>query len=183
MQSGAWLINTARGPVVDNRALKHAIVDGHLGAVALDVWEDEPTPDPALIQQVDFATPHIAGHSREGRLRGTAMVAAAAADFFGVDSNWQWCDALPAAPEAATESDPVAAVLAAYDPRADDARLRNLLKIPLCERPRAFDRIRGACPPRREFGFHRVDGDAPAVVQATGLGVPDAADAGAKQRS
>ena len=41
---------------------------------ALDVWQEEPAFSTALLAQVDLATPHIAGHSYEGKLNGTLLV-------------------------------------------------------------------------------------------------------------
>src|SRR5690606_28299706 len=42
--------------------------------VALDVWETEPLVDPALAARCRLATPHIAGYSLDGKLRGTAQI-------------------------------------------------------------------------------------------------------------
>ena len=77
MRPGAWLINAARGPVVDGPAVLAARRSGRLGALVLDCWPGEPAPDLALVAAADVATPHIAGYSAEGKLNGTAMLAAA----------------------------------------------------------------------------------------------------------
>ncbi len=174
--AGSVLLNAARGGVVDEDALATRLDDGPDLVTAFDTWAGEPAIDAALLPRIDLATPHIAGHTVEGRLRGTAIVATAAASTFGVANGWDWRGELPPAPSASNGPDPVDAVLAAWDPRADDARLRGLLRQPPDERARAFDRIRAACPQRREFASFRVDGNAPAAIQATGLGMPDPAD-------
>jgi len=68
------LINASRGGVIDNRALLAHLKSGAELKVALDVWEGEPEINLDLLRQVNIATPHIAGYSLEGRLRGTQMV-------------------------------------------------------------------------------------------------------------
>ena len=177
LPAGAVLLDVARGGVVDERALAERLDEGPPLAVAVDTWDGEPDISAHLLARVDIGTPHIAGHSREGRLRGTAMVARAASAHFGVPLEWDWRAELPPGPELAPFDDPVAAVLAAYDPRNDDARLRTLLQLAPAERPGSFDGVRGACPRRREFAFHAVPANAPPAVIAAGFGVADPADA------
>lgn len=64
MQLGATLVNIARGGVVDETALAHALHSGHLGAAALDVFEGEPAVNPALLAAPRLVlTPHIASSS------------------------------------------------------------------------------------------------------------------------
>lgn len=176
LPTGAVLLNAARGGVVDEDALATRLDDGPELAAAIDTWAGEPGIDADLLTRVAIATPHIAGHSREGRLRATAMVARAAAEQEGVACDWDWRDELAAPPALERIDDPSRAVLAAYDPRGDDARLRELLRLPADRRATAFERIRADCGGRRELGFHRVPGDTAAAVAATGLGQPDPAD-------
>lgn len=68
MKQGAYLINTARGPVVDEVALVYALKTGKIAGAALDVWENEPNPRPELIEMENvILTPHIASATFEAR--------------------------------------------------------------------------------------------------------------------
>jgi glyoxylate reductase len=69
MKSSAILINTARGPVVDQAALYEALRDRHIAGAALDVTDPEPLPRDSPLLQLDnlVIAPHIASASRETR--------------------------------------------------------------------------------------------------------------------
>jgi erythronate-4-phosphate dehydrogenase len=71
---GAILINAARGGVVDEAALLACLQQRADLLVVIDAWVNEPRPNPALIAAVDIATPHVAGHSRDAKRRGTIML-------------------------------------------------------------------------------------------------------------
>ena len=74
MKIGAWLVNSSRGAAVSNKDLLAAYRNGRVGACALDVWEGEPAPMASLLDAVDLATPHIAGYSFDGKVRGMEML-------------------------------------------------------------------------------------------------------------
>ena len=67
MKRGAYLINTARGGLIDEAALEHALESGHLAAAALDAFENEPMPagHPLLRLKNIVLTPHIAAGTRD----------------------------------------------------------------------------------------------------------------------
>lgn len=68
MKKGAYLVNTARGPVVNERDLVEALRSGHLGGAALDVFDNEPNISPELYDMENvITTPHIASATREAR--------------------------------------------------------------------------------------------------------------------
>jgi glyoxylate reductase len=68
MKKGALLINTARGPIVDEASLVHALEAGHLGGAALDVYEAEPAVHRGLLQRDDVVLlPHLGSATWEAR--------------------------------------------------------------------------------------------------------------------
>lgn len=81
-KKGIRIINTARGDLIDEKALADAIEAGRVGGAALDVFEVEPPKDPRLqmLPQV-VATPHIAASTREGQELVGMETAAALRDF------------------------------------------------------------------------------------------------------
>ena len=68
MQPAAVLVNTSRGPVVDEDALVQALRAGTIAGAALDVFEDEPTVHPGLLEPDNVVlTPHLGSATHEAR--------------------------------------------------------------------------------------------------------------------
>lgn len=87
MKRGAYLVNTARGPVVNEHDLVEALRSGHLGGAALDVYENEPNITPELIGMENVVlTPHIASATQEAREKMGEMAVGAILDTFSEKS-------------------------------------------------------------------------------------------------
>ncbi len=150
------LINSARGEVVDNYALKQSLIKKKIKTAVLDVWENEPVIDRELLGYVAIGTPHIAGYSRDGKANGTAMSVRALSRFFKLGlEDWYPEDVeKPAQSEIAVNDNALSeviekAILFSYDVENDDRDLRREVK--------DFERLRGDYPVRREFHNYNMN--------------------------
>ena len=158
LRPGTVLINACRGPVIDNQALCQVLEErGDLLAV-LDVWEGEPLVDPELAQRVEIATPHIAGHSYDGKVRGTAMIYDALCRHLQVERDRQLEALIPDSTRQIidlNERDGIQSCLdlvrKVYRIEEDDVNLRSALQHPKEHRIAAFDQLRKHYRLRREF--------------------------------
>jgi (S)-sulfolactate dehydrogenase len=85
MKKGACLINTARGGIVDEKALVERLRSGHLGGAAIDVFEGEPAKDLSRFSGIEnlILTPHVAGVTHESNERVSQMIADEVNRFLG----------------------------------------------------------------------------------------------------
>ena len=165
MAPSSVLINTSRGSVLDNRALLHALDQNRLKGTVLDVWEDEPWINWELAKRVTIATPHIAGHSFDGKVNGTTMIYHAMCRYFGIMPTWQApdndrrpADLMPIVDGRGYDLQRLVLQCATrlYDLQGDDALMRSVCTLPVAERSAGFDRLRKSYPIRREFGASPV---------------------------
>lgn len=151
MKRGAVFINASRGKVLDSDALLHARSNGNVSHAVLDVWDPEPVIRADVLAAATIGTPHIAGHSFEGKLNGTVQVYHEACNFFGIAPAWDLAPLLPAVevPELTIDSirksdlEVLAeAVAAVYDIGADQLTAEDIER---------FDKLRSHYRVRREF--------------------------------
>ena len=181
-RKGLIFINAARGPVVESPALLSTLDSGQVSHVVLDTWEGEPVYRTDMLARVDIGTPHIAGHSFEGKVMGTVMVYREACRFLGVPATWSHEPLMPPTlvPEitvdATGRTDEAVlreVVLKLYDIEADDGRMRDTAVADDKIRAKSFDRLRKDYPERREFQYttvHLKNGTTALKAKFAGLG-------------
>ncbi len=84
MKKGAWIINAARGELIEPNALIKALDSGHLAGAAMDVYAIEPPAknDPLIHHPKILATPHLAASTDEAQIRVSTLLAEQAIGFF-----------------------------------------------------------------------------------------------------
>ncbi|MCT7359584.1 4-phosphoerythronate dehydrogenase PdxB [Thalassolituus pacificus] len=163
MKPDASLINAGRGAVVDNAALLAHMQKNRDFEAILDVWENEPELDLQLMQRCLLATPHIAGYSLDGKMRGTEYVYQGLCEFFGLPVRRKLAQFLPEpGVKRVNFSDQVpvyqalrTAIRACYEIRVDDGVMRTAMK--RSDNLKAtFDQMRKNYPLRRDIPTLRV---------------------------
>ena len=182
LKGGCVFVNASRGGVVDGEALKAAIQSGRLRAVVLDVWENEPNIDTALLEMVDIGTPHIAGYSLDGKIDGMIMIYNSVCEYFGTEPEFSAGDFLPEpevkiielSQDSGNQQDALLeTVRKVYSIERDDRVLREILSEPAENRGRFFDKLRKNYPVRREFQNTEVivgDTDSSLANKLKGIG-------------
>ena len=181
MKAGSVLLNTSRGAVVETKSLIDALASKHLSAALLDVWEGEPEISLELLSRTMVGTPHIAGHSLDGKLNGCRIIYEEAARFLHATPAWQYGAPMTAdearivvAAEPEGEWDVIHfAVQQAYDIESDDRLLRKINEMGKHDRRAYFMNLRSEYRIRREFFNRTVElgpHQAAAVPTLEGLG-------------
>ncbi|MGH8624668.1 MAG: 4-phosphoerythronate dehydrogenase [Gammaproteobacteria bacterium] len=164
LSQDALLINTARGGIVDEKALTRWLQQHPEGGAVVDCWQDEPFIDEHLLRQVSLGTAHIAGYTEDAKRAATEMLFQAVCAHLNVQarsvrSRTVGASAPPAIEIGSDVDDSQAlraAVFRCYDVRADAHALRAFSGQPSAQRAKAFDDLRAEYRPRREFSAYRV---------------------------
>ena len=123
LTSHQLLINASRGAVIDNHALLGYLQKPNAARIILDVFENEPNPPIELLDGCLLATPHIAGHTLEGKLRGSWMIYQAFCHAFALKLNKTESELYPAYNQITLANDNlVEKLLAIYDIQAESNR-------------------------------------------------------------
>lgn len=168
------LINACRGEVVDNKAALKLFQHGRKLNLVLDVWENEPNILLELVPHVALATAHIAGHTIEGKARGTEMLYNALCSMLQKPVNLSLEKLLPSPQQSVLllnrKKDPInsikSLILSVYDIRNDDKLFKATVS-----RPGQFSYIRKHYAVRREFAAFQVQSPEENIIKmAYGLG-------------
>jgi len=172
LKKPVFLINTARGSIIDSKALEKVIKNKQVIDCALDCWENEPDINQNLLESSLITTPHIAGYSSDGKANATRMILEQLNTFFDLN--------LPKfSPSLPTPEEPIlkihknsphklaSALLYAYDPVKESEYLKK--------NPDKFEEYRGNYQLRREYKAFRIlnlnDSDAE-ILRAFGFQTP-----------
>lgn len=160
MRDGALLINTSRGKVVDEEQLCETAPD-KLGGIVIDVWETEPAVNSDLLELADIATPHIAGYSYDGKIKGTRMIHDSACAFFFRDKVWDENAIVKKLSgekiDIIKSKNPVFnAVQKAYSITEDDKVFRKIIELEDNKKAGYFDTLRKNYPKRLEFSHFKI---------------------------
>jgi len=156
------LINASRGEVIDNQALLKRAQQNNCPELILDVWENEPDIKKELLPYVMLATPHIAGYSLDGKVRGTEMLYQALCDHLNQKVEHKSTDFVAKAIISNVKvnqplNQPLLKQLMhlIYDVRRDDALFRQMI-----DQDDGFDIMRKTYSERRELSTLFIDAPA-----------------------
>lgn len=168
------LINAGRGEVLDNQAALELFKQGKSLNLVLDVWENEPNINLELLPHLMFATAHIAGHTIEGKVRGTEMLYQQVCERLERPCNLSLNNFIAQPEQSIVSADTSLSshsqiadlVFQVYDVRQDDLDFRARVT-----KPGQFEYIRKHYAIRREFAAMQVNaGNSVASEAIYGLG-------------
>ncbi len=158
-----FIINAARGGVVDNPALKSALRTGKIAGAVIDCWENELNIDTELLEMVDIATPHIAGYSADGKWTATKMSLENLNEFFKLGIHPMKLASLPQPENPVINLKDIEpdkqlahAVWQTYNPMIETENLKA--------NPEKFYWFRSNYPLRREYYTYEVKNANPEII-------------------
>ncbi len=180
VKEGSWLIQSSRGGTVDEKAAVAARREGLLGALVLDVFENEPMPDLEAVNTADLATGHIAGYSRDAKRNGVLMIRDA------LLRHWNRTESTGAShpdtlgsvtiPDTARRSPHMldGLIQQVMDIRADDARFRLAMRS--VDKATAFHSYRASYPDRFSWSRYTAEASGESLRLCSALGFATRAD-------
>lgn len=155
LKKQALFIHTSRGWVADEKPLLKRMKEKSIIA-AIDVFENEPLVDPAMVRSAIISTPHIAGYSRDGKLKGSLKMAEEFEKFTGLEPDMtpyhqELASYNPLPEKDFTDYDKLFVLLKHHRKLdVDHQNFLDTLSLPKDKRAKSFDRLRKEYPVRRE---------------------------------
>ncbi|WP_100642882.1 4-phosphoerythronate dehydrogenase [Alteromonas facilis] len=156
------IINACRGGVLDECAYADLSLQQKMPHLVLDAWKDEPHINLDMSTLCDIATPHIAGHTLEGKSRGTVMVYNWLCQQLGRQPILTLEDLLPPLDARTLTSDMLSddgliqsLIFSLYDSQQDDRIFRRAMA-QSDDIGMTFTQLRKNYPQRREFAFQTL---------------------------
>jgi len=163
-KEGTIFINSARGIVADEIELVKAKKKGIISHIVLDVWKNEPEINFKLLDHIDIATPHIAGHSYDGKALGSFMILKSFCNFFKVETIINIDQTLEEEQNQIQisctgniEQDLYKAISSIYNVDIDDTNLKKITSID--DKISYFTSLRNNYWKRREFSNTKINCD------------------------
>lgn len=147
------ILNTARGGVIDEKALREAKAKGNIDSIIIDTWENEPHLNVATAEQAFIKTPHIAGYSEQAKNNATEIVVNAMLNHFELQQagNPEKQDQRIVKKDIAA-FDSLSSLLTELHPiRKYEAELEKILQQNPDSRGKLFNKLRAEYPFRQEF--------------------------------
>ena len=139
-----YIINTARGGIVCEKALRSSFEEHQIAGFVLDCWENEPNVDRFLLDNAILATPHIAGYSADGKMNSTEQSVRLVSRFFDFGINDFQLKVLSSPQKVCFTRENLSEIcLRNYDVEQDSIKLKT--------NPELFENFRSNYPERREI--------------------------------
>ncbi|MGB9702638.1 MAG: NAD(P)-dependent oxidoreductase [Candidatus Kapaibacteriota bacterium] len=155
LKENVLLIHTSRGGVLDENFLVEKIKQTRV-FVAIDVWENEPDFNPFLVENALIATPHLAGYSYDGKLKGSLQVLKHFQNFTGIEPDYTVFDKeieglkLKSINDFESNTQVAQTILQNRKFEDDFVLFKQFSKLNIFERKKVFQEIRRNYPKRRE---------------------------------
>jgi len=146
LKKNPLIINTARGEIIDTKALLAAMDKRLVSDAIIDVWENEPDINRELLERAYIATPHIAGYSADGKGNATRMALEGLCRYFNIEAKIEIKLPRPRITAKTLFNNYEDIMLVAYDPRRDTRWLKK--------EPENFEEFRNNYPLRREVEIY-----------------------------
>ncbi len=151
------VINTSRGGVVDEQVLLNAFIKGNVENFVIDVWENEPLFNDLIAKNAFIKTPHIAGYSRQSKLRASKMIADALCLHFELEIpefELEGPDEAFNFSASSLKSAQLTEVLCKIHPIKDyEKGLKRLIGLPPQKKGPGFNKLRSEFPLRTEYQY------------------------------